>query len=176
MLNVISVLLWLFALWKWGDWKNWEKYYGTILFFMLGDFLYLYLLSDHYPMWKYTPPDIFGKYDLANTHISLAIILIKYPATILIFLSKFPAQNIIRQILYFAFWVILYGVNELVDLQFNNITYDNGWTFWWSVFFNAVMFFILWVHFKKPLVAWLLSIIFIIYLWQTFDVPGMVFR
>lgn len=176
MVNAIYAAIWLGMLWKWGDWRNWKKYYSTILFFVLGDFIYLYLLSDYFPMWRYQPADSDGKIGLTNTHISLSIMVIKYPATILIYLSRFPDQNKKKQLLYFIFWVLLYSVNELIDLKFHLIKYYNGWNFWWSVLFNMVMFYILWIHFRKPLFAWLLSIGFILFLWHTFDIPSTVFR
>ena len=89
MVNAIYASIWLGMLWKRGDWRNWKKYYSTILFFILGDFIYLYLLSDHFPMWRYQPANNDGKMGLTNTHISLSIIAIKYPA----YDSHFIYQN-----------------------------------------------------------------------------------
>ncbi|WP_071394978.1 CBO0543 family protein [Bacillus tuaregi] len=176
MANAIYASVWFFILWKWGDWKNWEKYYPTLLFFLIGDFIYLYLLSDHYPMWRYNPSEGDAKHGLTNTHISLSVMLIKYPATIFIYLSKFPERNIIKQILFIMFWVLLYSINELIDLSFHLIKYYNGWSFKWSVIFNAVMFVCIYIHYRKPLIAWPIAIIFILFLWFTFDVPLSVFR
>jgi len=36
-MNFVYGFLYLFAAWKWGDWKNWREYYPTILFFIIGD-------------------------------------------------------------------------------------------------------------------------------------------
>ena len=175
-MNALYTLVWLFALWKWGDWKNWNKYYPTFLFLLLGDFLYQYLLSDFYPMWKYNPQGIDDNIGLTHTHIAFTIMFVKYPATILIYLSKFPENNKIKQIFYVGAWVLLYILNELNDLKFNLIKYDHGWSIWWSLLFNCVMFSILRIHYVKPLLAWLLSIIFILFLWKVFEVPPTVFR
>jgi hypothetical protein len=174
--NAIYGLVWLAALWIWGDWKNWQKYYPTILFFLLGDFIYQYLLADHYPMWKYNPQGVDEEIGLTHTHVSFSIMAIKYPATALIYLSRFPEQSKWKQALYIFCWVLLYAVNELLDVNANLIKYYNGWNFWWSIFFNVVMFSILRVHYLKPLLAWLLSIGFIVFLWNIFDVPPHVFR
>lgn len=176
MVNAIYASIWFLALWKWGDWKNWQKYYATILFFFIGDFIYLYLLSDQYPMWKYTPPASDSSVGVTNTHVSLSIMAIKYPATALIYLSKFPDHNKQKQLLYIGCWVIIYIINEAVDLKFNLIKYYNGWNLWWSVLFDVVMFSILRIHYRNPLLAWLLSIGFIVSLWHIFDVPSTVFR
>jgi hypothetical protein len=176
MINAIYAFIWLGILFKWGDWKNWRRYYPTILFFIIGDFLYLYLLSDHYPMWRYSPPEADQEVGLTNTHISLSIIAIKYPATVLAYLSNFPEKNLMKKVLYFTGWIVFYLLIEMMDRHFHLIEYFNGWSIWWSALFNSVMFFILWVHFKNPFIAWLLSIGFIFFLWNQFDVPSKVFR
>ncbi|MBS4175119.1 CBO0543 family protein [Bacillus sp. FJAT-49736] len=168
-------LIWLAAGWKWGDWRNWRKYYSTILFFILGDFIYQYFLSDLYPMWTYNPQGVDEKAGLTHVHIFLTIMIIKYPATTLIYLSKFPDGKRLKQILYIVFWVIIYGINELIDIRNHLIQYHNGWSFWWSVMFNVVMFIILRMHYRRPLTAWALSMLFIVFLWQVFDVPSTVF-
>lgn len=176
MSSLIYTFLWLLASWKWGDWKNWEKYYSTILFFIMGDFIYLYLLSDFYPMWKYTPQQFDSSIGFTNTHISLLIMYIKYPATVLIYLAKFPQQNRVKQFFYFMGWVLFYSINEVVDIQLKFLKHFNGWNIWWSVLFNIVMFLVLLIHYKKPPVAWLISFCFILILWNFFEVPATVFR
>jgi hypothetical protein len=176
MVNVLYASVWIFAMWKWGDWKNWQKYYPTILFFIIGDFIYLYLLSDLYPMWRYTPAEIDKQAGLTNTHISLSVMLIKYPATALIYLSKFPKDKLSKQILYLLGWTCLYMINEGIDYKTGLITYTNGWNIKWSIVFNMVMFLVLWIHYRRPILAWAVSILFILSLWQIFDVPSKVFR
>jgi hypothetical protein len=174
--NAIYGILWLGALLKWGDWRNWRLYYPTILFYLLGDLLYQYLLSDHYPMWKYSPQGLDDTIGLTHSHVSLSIMAIKYPATVLIYLSKFPKANLVKQALFIAFWVLIFAVNESIDIKAGLIQYYNGWGFHWSLFFNLVMFLLLKLHHHRPLAAWLLSLGFIVFLWNTFDVPSTVFR
>ncbi|MBM6616343.1 CBO0543 family protein [Bacillus suaedaesalsae] len=174
-MNAIYALVWFVALWKWGDWKNWEKYYPTILFFFLGDLLYQYFLSDLYPMWKYNPQGVDENIGLTHTHVFISIMLIKYPATILIYLSKFPSKRL-KQLGWILLWLLIYLVNELGDRSLHLITYHNGWGFSWSILFNIVMFSLLKLHFHRPILTWLFSIVFIILLWNIFDVPTSVFR
>ncbi|MBT2680404.1 hypothetical protein J7E38_15440 [Bacillus sp. ISL-35] len=176
MVNTIYGLIWAGILVKWGDWKNWRKYYPTVLFFILGDFLYMYLLSDLYPMWKYIPSPGDDHAGITNTHISFSIMAIKYPATCLAYLAHFPRHGLIKKILYYLAWVIVYFMNELIDIHFHLIKYFNGWNLWWSALFNSVMFLILKLHFHNPLFAWIASAVFILFLWNQFDVPGTVFR
>ncbi|MHC0037040.1 CBO0543 family protein [Pseudoneobacillus sp. C159] len=143
---------------------------------MLGDFIYLYLLSDRYPMWSYNPQGYDRELGLTNSHISLSIMLIKYPATILVYLGKFPSQGAIKKILYISFWILFYGLNEMIDVKGNLIKYDNGWSLWWSILFNIAMFIILRIHHLRPPLAWALSILFVVFLWKVFEVPSTVFR
>jgi hypothetical protein len=102
-MNAIYALVWLGVLVKWGDLRNWRLYYPTILFFIVGDFIYLYLLSDQYPMWRYNPQGFDKGMGITNSHVSLSIMAIKYPATILIYLSKFPVGGYVKQIGYILF-------------------------------------------------------------------------
>jgi hypothetical protein len=175
-LNAIYALVWLVILLKWGDWRNWKKYYPTILFFILGDFIYLYLLSDQYPMWRYNPQGYDKEVGITNAHVSLSVMAIKYPATILIYLSRFPDSNKWKQTVYILFWVFLYAINEIIDLNANLIKHYNGWNLWWSIIFNTVTFIILRIHFTSPLLAWIISLGFIVLLWNIFNVPASVFR
>ncbi|WP_246197275.1 CBO0543 family protein [Cytobacillus depressus] len=175
-MNAIYALVWLFALYKWGDYKNWRKYYPTILFYILGNFIYLYLLSETYPMWRYNPQGINEDIGLTNAHISFSIMIIQYPATILIYLSRFPERKWKNQLLFVIGWVLLYALQEFIDIKFNFMDYYNGWNFYWSILFNFVMFIILRIHHTRPLLAWLLSFLFIIFLWNVFDVPKEAFK
>lgn len=176
MINGIYALIWLGAALKWGDWRNWRKYYPTILFFILGDLLYLFLLADLYPMWRYNPPNIDEKIGMTNKIVSLSIIIIKYPATVLIYLAKLPQYNKLKEVTYILCWVLIYLVNEIIDIKTDLIKYYNGWSIWWSILFNTVIFVLLRIHFKTPLVALALSVMFIIFLWQIFDIPFSVFK
>jgi hypothetical protein len=98
----------------------------TLLFLLLGDFLYQYLLVDHYSMWKYTPQGMDAELGLTHTHIFLSVMLVKYPATVMIYLSKFPKERLIKQILYILFWISIYSVNEFIDLKTNLMKHDHG--------------------------------------------------
>ncbi len=175
--NGIYGLVWLAALFIWGDWRNYRKYYTTFLFLLVGNFLYLYLLADLYPMWTYDPKGVDEEIGLRNTHIVFSIMAIKYPATILIFLGRYPEESDkSKQLGYILFWVVIYTVNEILDVYFGLIKYDNGWNLWWSVLFNLAMFLILRLHYVRPFHAWIVSAAFIVLLWNMFQVPLSVFR
>ncbi|CAM4355570.1 hypothetical protein L1N85_15110 [Paenibacillus alkaliterrae] len=162
--------LFLYAGIKWGDWRRWRDYYPTILFFICGDLLMNFLLYN-YSMWTYQET-FFGEQILRNhTFISLMIMFIVYPSTILIYLGRFP-QGRWKQALWVAFWTLLYSSMEYINLHYLHlIKHHNGWEMWWSVFFNVFMFLIIKIHYKHPLLAWGISIIMILFLWFMFDIP-----
>jgi hypothetical protein len=162
--------LFLVAAIKWGDWKHWNKYYSTILFFIVGDLLKNFLMYNHY-VWSYQET-IFAENLLRNhTIISLMIMFVVYPSTALIYLARFP-DGVIKRVGWVALWVFLYSGVEFVNLHYLKlIKHHNGWSMMWSIIFNIVMFSTLWVHFKKPLIAWGLSILWVIFLLIWFNVP-----
>ncbi len=176
MLGLLYAAFYIAIALKWGDIKGWKKYYSTILFFILGDMLYQWLFTDFYPMWRFSPYGIDVELGVTNTFIALSIMLIKYPAIILVYLHKFPTQ-LKSQIIYILLWTLLISINELLTLSAGGIIYYNGWSYAWSVLFALVMFIILRVHFLKPLLGIGLSFVFIVFLWIIFDVPNdVVFR
>lgn len=148
---------------KWGDWRNWQKYYPTILFFIIGDFLYNFLLYQK-SMW------LFHDLLLPNhTLITLIAMTITYSVTVLIYVGRFP-EGWGRQSLWFLLWSGIYFVIEYINCRLGFITYHNGWNIWWSLLFTGIIFFILPIHHKRPLLAWGVSLIIIVTLLIIFDV------
>lgn len=155
--------LFLIAGFIWGDWRNWKEYYPTILFLIVGDFLYNILLYDK-SMW------VFHDLVLPNhTLITILAMTFSYSATVLIYLGRFP-NGLKKRILWFLFWSGIFLILEYVNNKLGYITYHNGWNMLWSVIFTAIIFLILPIHHKRPLLAWGLSIVFILYLLTVFDV------
>jgi hypothetical protein len=150
----------VFSAYRWGDWRNWEKYYSTILFFGLLD-LAQNCVYHSMPLWTYTCTIGIR---LPHTLISLFWVLIIYPATILIYIYLFP-KTLKKQVIYVGLWVIGYILMELMLCLTKGIEYHNNWSIWSSVLFNCGMFTILWVHYKKPVIAWVLTIsMFLVFL------------
>lgn len=166
-MHIIANLLLLAAGCKWGDWRHWREYYPTILFFMTGDLLYGLLVNTK-PMW------LFHDLILPNhTTISLLSMTVGYSATVLIYLGRFP-EGWKKRFIWFLFWVGLYAVEEFINSKLGFITYHNGWNFGWSFLFTCIIFLILPIHHKRPLIAWFLSIIVIITLLNVFDLKCMI--
>jgi hypothetical protein len=155
--------LYLIAGFIWGDWRNWKEYYPTILFLIVGDFLYNILLYDK-SMW------VFHDLVLPNhTLITILAMTFSYSATVLIYLGRFP-NGLKKRTLWFLFWSGIFLILEYVNNKLGYITYHNGWNMLWSVLFTAIIFLILPIHHKRPLLAWGLSIVFILFLLTVFDV------
>jgi hypothetical protein len=164
-MNVIIGGIALILGWKWGDWRNWEKYYPTILFMIVGNFLYN-ILTYNYPMWLYEE-----KFLPNHTLIEMVHSFVVFPVVVLIFLPRFPEKNISQKIGYVLRWVIIFVSVEWLMTKFNLFTYHNGWNIGWSILFNIVMFTTLRIHYKKPLLAWVISVFVVIFLMVFFDVP-----
>ncbi|WHY03078.1 CBO0543 family protein [Neobacillus sp. DY30] len=162
--------LFLIAGLKWGDWRNWSKYHSTILFFWFGDLLYNFLCKD-YLMWEYKET-MFGQNILPNhLTISLLIMFVAYPATVLIFLGNLPDKTM-KKVLWLLFWVALFSLVEYINLRYLDlIEHHHQWTMAWSVFFNLIVFFILLLHNKHPIAALIISIPIILFFVMFFDVP-----
>ncbi|WP_373284757.1 CBO0543 family protein [Ornithinibacillus halotolerans] len=118
---------------KLANWHDWKRYYPTILFFILCD-LFANIITIKQPLWRYQET-IFATEILQNhTIISLLIMLIVYPVTILIFLDRFP-KEMYKKIIWVFIWVLLYATVEYINLNyFSLIRHENGWSMIWSFF------------------------------------------
>jgi hypothetical protein len=122
-------------------------------------------------MWMYQET-LFGDNLLRNhTFINLMIASIVYPSTILIYLGRFPKGRW-KQVFWISLWVSLYWVVEYVNLAYLDlIDHHHGWNMWWSTLFLIIMFPMFNIHHKNPLIAWGLSVVIILFLWNVFHVP-----
>lgn len=149
--------------WKWGDWRNWRLYYPTILYLMVGNLVCDYLLHGR-QMWG------FGKFIDAYPVLSLAVMLLLYPATVILYLTFLP-KPAGRQALYVLLWVGIYTAIEMLAYLTGGFCYHSCWNIWLSLAFNAIMFPLLLLHYKKPLLVWPLSAaICFLFLWW-FGIP-----
>ena len=78
----------------------------------------------------------------------------------------------VKAVLWILFWVAIFSIIEFINLQFLDlISHHNGWSMMWSVIFNLIMFPMLWLHYKRPGTALLLSIPIVGFLLWYFRVP-----
>jgi len=173
-MHFIYNFLFFLAGWRFGDWKNWEKYYPTILFFIVTDMFHNFLTYNH-PFWIYNE-NILPFAFLNHTTISLMIMFICYPVTILIYLKYFFKTNRWKtRIFHFIFWISIYLSVEYINLQVGLISHHNEWSMFLSIPFVMAMFIIFPIHYKKPLVAWLINIVIflLLVLWLDFPLDKM---
>ena len=151
---------------KWGDLKNWEKYYPTILYVILNQFLYTFFVNGRYFLWKMESENFI----LNSTFSVLVAAFIIFPCIIILFLSHIPKSRM-KKILHLILWgLILCGIEGVMYLT-NGITYHHGWNFWWSIAFNFLMVIMIMLHYFKPIPAWVVSFIFTAFFVIHFHVP-----
>jgi hypothetical protein len=161
--------------WKFGNWKDFYSYYPTLLFFIIGDLLSQFLLYD-YSMWKFQTITPFGNHiNLNHTIISLSKMVVQYTSTISIFIGRLPS-TFRGKLAWILLWTGIYGVTEGLSYVFGMMTYHNGWHLGWDILFNIMMFTVLIVHHKSPIVGWIISIPIILFLWIYFDIPYSVLK
>lgn len=162
-------LLWGFATWKWGDWRNWQKYQATILYMIYFNAIYGLLCYNHL-MWKFEY-DRSVPFLINHTLISIGMGLFLYPSIILIFLGRYPNGNWKKKLGWQLLFVFLFSLAEFIMFKAGKITYYNGWSLGWSIIFNLNTFFMLILHYKRPLLTWILSIFCVIFYVYYFKVP-----
>lgn len=151
MFHIVVALIAISVCYKWGDMKNWKLYYPTILFFIIGDLSYNVITYNN-PLWLYYSPL------LKHTFSDLLIDITVYPSTVLVFVPNFP-KGTYKRGLYISYYVLIYTFFEFVSLRLGYIIHFNGWNIMSSIIFNYVMFIMIILHHKKPLIAWSLVLV-----------------
>jgi len=154
MVSVAYSALWIMASYWFVKWKDWKLLYSTALFSSVANLLYE-VICYRYPLWAMEPNG------LPNVTLNILLLsLIGMPLSTMIYLSYFPFERKwLAKLLYISFFVVLFVVMEYFAVLFGSITYHNGWSLFHSFLFDIGMFTILYVHYKNPLYAWILSAI-----------------
>ncbi|MFC7063119.1 CBO0543 family protein [Halobacillus seohaensis] len=161
----LAITIWaVLAAWRWGKWENFHKYHATMIYLSTMDLLYFYLTID-YPLWR-LQPDL----GMSDGLIQILYTFIIFPCTVIIFLSRYP--NVFsKQCLYIGKWIVIYIGVEGIGWIFGRINYAHGWNLGASFLFLFLMFPMLRLHYKKPIVAYVVSIIVITSLLFLFGIP-----
>ena len=145
MFIVIPAVVILLSL-KFADWRNWQRYQATMLFVVMGNLFYNFVYHDHF-LWKFIP-------DTFNHHVMEIIYSFTvYPLTVLMFLSGMPAI-LKKKIFHIASYITVYASVELFLHLIGRMVYNYGWSFGMSVAWNCIMFPLMAIHHKKPLIAY----------------------
>jgi hypothetical protein len=164
-MHILITVCSLLAAWRWADWSRFHSFLATILYMTAMDLLYFFLATD-YPLWI-VKSDI-GM--MTKSEVALLYAFIVFPCTAMLFLSNYP-DTIRKQFLHIGKWIIIYISVEWLGFKLGVIYYEHGWTIGWSLLFLIVMFPMLRLHFKRPVLAYIASIFVIIFLLNWFDVP-----
>ncbi|MCP8967344.1 CBO0543 family protein [Ectobacillus ponti] len=162
LLGIITIIY----VWIRKDYVRWRQFLPTMQYIAIGNLTYNFLCT-RYLLWQLRP-------DFLTNHSTTELIytFITFPGTALMFLVRYPFQGSLRRRgLYIGFWIAVYAVIELILVMRGNIIYSYGWNLGWSVAFDAVMFMMLALHHKRPLLAYVLSIPITVGLLWLFDVP-----
>lgn len=161
----IAIALWsVLASWRSWNWNNFHEFHTTILYMSLTNLFYLFLTVG-YPLWI-IQPDAGLPLSLTNSLYTFII----FPCTVILYLSRYP-KSAKWQIFHNIKWIIIYIGVEWIGSIFDRISYDHEWNLAWSFLFVIVMFPMLRLHYKKPIMAYLLSIVIIIVILYYFQVP-----
>jgi hypothetical protein len=139
---------------KWGIWKNWKLYYPTILFYIIGA-LTENFITDKNPLWiiyGMTSKDIISDYFIA---------CFIFPFVIILFLSNYP-KRIKMQIVYVTAFAFVSSLIEFIVFVKKGIIYKNGWNIGWSALLYILVFPMLQLHYRRPLLAWLLFFLLVL--------------
>ena len=108
-----------------------------------------------YPLWQYKDPLI----PLGDTYYSIFWAAVIYPCVVILFFTFTPKKTM-RLLPYILLSSLIFIAVEYLTVVLNSFEYMNGWSLFSSFLFDIALFSILYIHYKKPPLAWL--IIFII--------------
>ncbi|PFA69349.1 hypothetical protein CN378_03980 [Bacillus sp. AFS015802] len=167
---LIFLLIYVILGWRFGNWKKFYSYYPTLLFFIIGDLLSQFLLFN-YSMWEFRPATPLGdSLHLNHTIISLSKMAVQYTVTIAIFIGRLPSSTS-GKLYWILLWTGVYGLTEGISHVLGMMTYHNGWHYGWDILFNLMMFTVLIIHHKNPILGWVISFPIILFLFIYLDVP-----
>lgn len=165
--QILTALATVLTAWKFSNWRKWDIYYPTILFVLVTNFVYN-LVSYNYPLWEYESPV------LKTTGSDLLNNLIVSPAIIMLFLTYLDKIYYKSKVYWFAYilaWVGLNTAVEWLSYTLGFFSYHNGWSLWWSMLFNCIMMPMIWLHYRKPLWAIILTFVFAVLFVTYFNIP-----
>lgn len=146
-IHIIFAIILIFTVYKTKVWREWNRYYNTILFFVLGDLMYMFLFEDKL-LWRHCSILISEK------QTNCIWMFLTYPCTTLLLLKFYERQKALsRKILIILFWVIVYVIVEVLLCKFRLIHYYHGWNFYYSALFDLFIILTLVLHHYKPLWA-----------------------
>jgi hypothetical protein len=168
-MQIIYPIIFLLVSLKLGKWRNWQQYYPTVLFIVVGNLLYCFLFKE-YPMWRFEHT---FEEKVLPTRMSIDLLktFTSFPILTVIYLSLFPEErNLVNYMKHILTWTVIFAVIEYVSKLLGMISYHHGWNMWWSLLFDFTMFTLIAIHYKRPILALILSGLFTLCLWNIFGI------
>jgi hypothetical protein len=144
-------------------WKNWRVFHPTMLYTSVLVLLYNFICKDHL-LWKHQSIPMKSHFTGELLH-AFAIL----PIITLLFLSFYPDKG--RRLRYIALWSLLSFAAEFPFAVTGMIVFENGYHYWMELLFYPLMYFMIRLHHKKPLISYGLSALIIPLLIWLFKVP-----
>ena len=163
MIRILVAIIFICLCFKWGDWKNWRVFYPTILFYIIFDLSYNILFYNK-PLWLYT-----GSF-WNSTFADYFVTFVTFPPLIILFLSNFPTK-ILKQVKYTVFLALGMSFLEYIMYITGGMKYYNGWNIGCSLLFDLIMYPLLFLNYKKPLLCWGITIPLVFSLMFIVNVP-----
>ncbi|GGC76820.1 hypothetical protein GCM10007216_04170 [Thalassobacillus devorans] len=160
----IAITIWVIvASIRWGDWKNWERYYSTMLYIASANLLYQFFAQKYFILWE-VQEELF----LNQSMVVMLHTFVINPLAAFIFLSNFP-DRFRKQIIHIIKWIIIFISVEWAGLNLGKITHSNGWNLGWSTFFVLVMLPMLVLHYKRKIWVLVVSVFFVLFYLYVFE-------
>lgn len=152
MYLIFVVVVWVIIAGKFLDWRRWKEFYPTVQYFIICNLLYNFLYYNH-SLWEYRAKTTAL---LNHTLIDVTFTFIIVPLAICLYLQHYPPGR--RQVFYVLLWSVSFWAIEYVFFRKEMFLYKNGWSIWWTFGFNLIMFAMLRLHYRSPLLALGLSV------------------
>ncbi|WP_374193845.1 CBO0543 family protein [Alkalihalobacillus sp. BA299] len=144
-------------------WRDIPKYYKSLGYVSFFNSFYYYICK-RYLLWEF-PPYGFHWRLLRALHIFLIT-----PLLVLAYLSSFP-RSFSKKIVHLIKWTFISSLFEYFAVKQKMIKFKHGWNIYYSGLIYLKMYMLSYLHTKKPLPSWVLSIIFLIVCILKFKVP-----
>ncbi|WP_054752834.1 CBO0543 family protein [Piscibacillus salipiscarius] len=107
---------------------------------------------------------------LSHSIINIAFTFFIVPIGLMIYLQRFPKHRT-KQMIYVSAWVIFYTIIQTLFAHRGMYVYDNGWNGWMNILLNAALFVVVYVHYRRPVRAIVISIPLAILFYLMFPFP-----
>lgn len=162
-MQILLCLLYVLAAWKWGDWRNWRKYYPTYVYVLASEAI-AFIVTYNHTLWRFNPSFLLPDHTMSEASFAFIV----FPATVLLYLSRYPNDGPGKQATWTGLWIAGFTATEAVTHYLGIIVYENGWCIGWSAVFNLIMFPVLRVHYLQPGLAWCLWGVYAAFIWIHF--------